>query len=72
MRYHSKNEYFIVLRDTINIEPCSVEPGMETIEDAPPIHLGGCEIYSARSPWVKRGTGEGWKIERLMTNPSRG
>jgi len=36
--------------------------GLERVDDAPPIHVGGCLVNDPTSPWVRVGDGDGWRL----------
>src|SRR5262249_36887767 len=38
--------------------------GLESPTQAPPMVLGGCQVYGHRPTWVRRSRGRQWWIER--------
>lgn len=38
---------------------------LDRIGDAPPMHVGGCRVYSGKRPWVLFLQDENWHIDRL-------
>jgi hypothetical protein len=45
--------------------------GLETGHEAPPLFVGGCQVYGGNNPWVRRGGRARWRIERLSAADSR-
>ena len=38
--------------------------GLAEFGEAPPFWVGGCRLYSDRTPWIRRITGANWKIDQ--------
>jgi hypothetical protein len=41
------------------------DKGLQSLNEAPPIFVGGCQLYIEAEPWVRRNRGRSWWIERL-------
>lgn len=41
-----------------------VDEGLDWIDDAPSLHVGGCVVNNPASPWVRIEDGLGWRIAR--------
>ncbi|MCH8047625.1 MAG: hypothetical protein IID44_28360 [Planctomycetes bacterium] len=39
-----------------------VHRGLDALDDAPAMHVGGCRVYDPAHPWVRRNGGDGWVI----------
>ncbi|HEX7938234.1 MAG TPA: hypothetical protein VF483_04530, partial [Gemmatimonadaceae bacterium] len=39
--------------------------GLESVGDAPSLHVGGCRLNDPAAPWVRRADDSGWRIIRL-------
>jgi hypothetical protein len=47
------------------------DEGLQMLEEAPPLLVGGCRLYE--DPWVRRNRGRDWLVERLdESNGTRG
>ncbi|MEM9646112.1 MAG: DUF1835 domain-containing protein [Planctomycetota bacterium] len=40
--------------------------GIKASTEAPPMNLGGVELYQGRSPWVREGNRDDWQIKRFQ------
>jgi hypothetical protein len=42
-----------------------LERGMDSVDDAPPLWIGGCQVHHPAAPWVRRDDRADYRIERL-------
>jgi len=44
-----------------------LEHGLDSVADAPPLHVGGCRVNDPAAPWAHVPDGTGWRLALVGT-----